>query len=176
MRNTSALTLLILVLSMAGGLHARQEAFAIDVVGIGLVPAASYKSDVGPGLGALVGFELETVPSFALTGRGGYIGHMGRNEYSRSVVPILGGLKITSYNSSLYIAGEIGRASIRDGYDGSDSTFSDRRASRTAWGIGFGSAVDRLDLRFSLHAWDAEKPRDSMTIGLSIGFLLLSSY
>jgi hypothetical protein len=33
--------------------------------------------------------------------------------------------------------------------------------------------VDRLDLRASVHVWDADKPRETLTIGISLAFLLL---
>lgn len=176
MRNRRALATMLAFLSLATALHARQTVFGIDVAGLGIMPTASYKDVTGPALGVLGGFELETVPSFALTGRGGYISHMRRDDFSRTLVPILGGIKITSYNTSLYAAGEVGRVSIRDRYDGDDPAIESRRATRTAWGVGFGSAVERLDLRFSLHAWDANHVGQNMTIGVSLAYLLLGTY
>jgi hypothetical protein len=176
MKSIRALALPLLLALGAGSAHAWQEPFAVDVTGIGLIPSSTYKQSVGPGLGALAGFELEASPSIALTGRGGYISHMQRGDYGRSLVPILGGLKFTSYGTSLYIAGEAGRVRVRDRYEGDDTTVSDRRAIKTAWGLGVGSAVDRLDLRVSMHVWDAAKASDNVTIDVSLAFMLFGSY
>lgn len=158
---------------LVGPASARQESFGVDVTGLGVIPLKHYEPSVGPALGGLVGFELEAFPSFSITGRGGYIAHTRRDDFSRSLVPILGGLKITSYDSPLYVAGEVGRVKVRDRYDGSDSSVGDRRATRTAWGVGVGSAVDRLDLRVSMHFWDAANLRKSAALDVSLAFLLL---
>jgi hypothetical protein len=152
--------------------HARQSVFAIDVAPTVLVPSSEYRKSVGFGFGALGGFELETIPSFSLTGRSGYILHVERNDHSRSIVPLLGGLKISSYSSSLYAAGEGGLAYVRDKYTSADSLGVDRKETRNAWGVSVGSAVDRHDLRFSVHVWDADRIRKSMTFSISIAFLI----
>jgi len=175
MKGLGVLALPLVLGVLVAGAHARQESFAVDVTGMGTLPLKHYQPSVGPALGGLVGFELEAFPSFSLTGRGGYIVHTRRDDFSRSLVPILGGLKITSYDSPLYVAGEVGRVSVRDRYDGSDSTLKDGRATRTAWGVGVGSAVERLDLRVSMHFWDAARLRRSATLDISLAFLLLGS-
>jgi hypothetical protein len=84
----------------------------------------------------------------------------------------LGGLKLISQSTSLYAAGEAGLAFIRDKHTGSDPSGSNRNFSTNAWGAGLGSAIDARDLRVSVHVWDADRPRATMTIGLSMAFLL----
>jgi hypothetical protein len=121
----------------------------------------------------LGGLEAEAFPGLGLTVRSGYISHMERGGYTSKLVPILGGVKLTSYSSSFYIAGEAGRVSIRDEYTGTDPAGMNKKTSKTAWGFGLGSAADRLDLRISLHVWDAGKTAESITIGVSLAFLIL---
>jgi hypothetical protein len=167
-----ALAFLSLVLLMYPA-AARQTQMGMDIVGVGLFPSGTYEDVTGPALGILAGVEGEAFPGLGLTLRGGYLGHMERNDYSRVLVPILGGVKITSYSSSFYAAAEAGRVSIRDEYMGNDPLVKNIRGSKTSWSVGLGSAADRLDLRLSLYAWDAAHWRETMTIGLSLGFLVL---
>lgn len=168
---------LALALLVFGGsaVHARQTAFGVDIAGIGLLAVGDHKDAVGPALGVLGGVEFEASPGLAVTFRSGYIAHTERKAYSRELVPFLGGLKVTSYSSPFYAAAEAGRVKIRDVYEG-DLSLPDRDTRiKTAWGVGFGSASDRLDLRLSLHFWDASHMSESATIGLSLALLLIGA-
>lgn len=161
-----------LCLLAAGRSEARQTQMGFDVAVLGLLPLGSYADATGPGLGVLGGLETELRPGVGLTVRSGYIGHMERDDYSRNVVPVLGGLKLTSYSSAVYIAGEAGRAWFRDQYRGDLPLVDDRRNTKTAWGVGIGAAADALDLRVSFHVWDAANMRETMTLGVSLAFLV----
>jgi hypothetical protein len=166
-------TLALIVLVFGGGaVFARQTQVGLDLAVMGLIPSGDYEDVTGPAIGGLGGLELEAFPGLALTIRGGYFGHMERRDYTRELIPIMGGVKVTSYSSSFYAAVEGGRVSIRDQYSGDDPLGEDEKRSKTAWGFGFGSAADQLDLRLSLHFWDAANMKESVTIGLSLAFLL----
>lgn len=166
----------MLFLGWSGEVSARQTQLGFDVTALGLMPLGDHERIAGPGLGVLAGVEGEAAPGFGLTLRGGYISQMTRGDYTRAMVPILGGVKLTTYSSNLYLAGEAGRVSIRDEYTGPSATpGSDTRTSKTAWGVGIGSASDRLDLRLSFHVWNTDRMSESMTIGISLGFLIVGS-
>ncbi len=171
----AALTALLLA-GWGGEASARQTRLGIDITALGLIPLAEHERIAGPGMGALAGIEGEASPGFGLTLRGGYISQMARGGYTREMIPILGGIKLTSYSSSIYLAGEAGRVNIRDEYTG-DALVpgEDRRNTKTAWGVGIGSAADRLDLRLSFHVWNTDKMSESMTVGISLAFLILGS-
>lgn len=155
---------------------ARRTEFGIDVAALGFLALGDHERIAGPGLGALVGLEAEVTPGIGLTVRGGHIQQMTRGDYTRSMRPVLGGFKLTSYSSPFYFAGEAGRAHVRDDYKG-DALLPgpDRRVWKTAWGGGVGAAADRLDLRLSFHVWNADRMSESMTIGISLGFLIVGS-
>jgi hypothetical protein len=171
MKRLPVFALFVLILGGSGAL-ARQTQLGVDVVAIGLLPMGSYKDGTGPALGGLVGLESEAFPGFGLTIRGGYIEHMPRADFTRQLIPVLGGFKLTSYSSSLYAAAEAGRVSIRDIYSGDDDLVENSKKTKTAWGVGFGSAADQLDLRLSLHVWDASHAKQTMTVALSLGILI----
>lgn len=166
-----ALLTVLVSLLLAPGASARQTQLGVDLAVLGLFPVGAYDDETGPAMGALAGIEAEVFPGMALTVRSGYISHMERSDYSRNVIPILGGLKLTTYSSSLYLAGEAGRARLRDEYRGDVSSTPDNESTKTAWSIGLGSAADVLDMRVSLFVWDAANFRETMTIGVSLAFL-----
>ena len=168
----SVFVMTALCLLAPGRTEARQTQMGLDVAVLGLLPAGSYADATGPALGVLGGLETEVTPGIGLTVRSGYIGHMERDDFSRTVVPILGGLKLTSYSSAIYLAGEAGRAWFRDEYRGDVPLVEDRRNTKTAWGVGIGAAADALDVRLSFHVWDAANLRETMTVGVSLAFLV----
>ncbi len=165
---------LFVIFAFAATAAAREPGFAFDAVAIGLLPSREYKEHVSPALGALAGFELAVFPPLSLTARSGYIAHFKRNDSWRSLVPALGGAKLVSYTTSLYLAGEAGPVLMRDNYLGDDAARASRSATTTAWGAGLGSAIDNKDLRFSVHVWDASRPRESLTFGVSLAVLYRS--
>ncbi len=164
---------LLLSLALALPAAARDPGFGVDAVLIGLFPTNRYKSEVSPALGGLAGFELALFPPLSLTARTGYIAHFERKNAWRSLVPAFAGAKLVSYSTSLYLAGEMGPVLTREHYVGSDPARGDRRRTPMAWGAGLGSAIDEKDLRFSLHIWDSERPRETLTFGISLAILYL---
>jgi hypothetical protein len=150
---------------------ASRESANLDVVAIGMMPFSDYKETVSPALGAIAGLELPIFSPISLTARSGYIAHFKRKNSWRSLVPAFGGVKLNSYATTMYLAGEAGPVLTRDNYTGDDPARSSASSTPIAWGVGIGSAVDEHDLRFSLHVWDSKHPGESITFGISLAIL-----
>ena len=163
---------LMLPLLLAGVAPAR-DGLGFDAVLIGAFPVQGYKQTVSPGGGVLAGFELPIFSPLSLTARSGAVAHLTRKDSWRLQVPAFAGAKLISQSTSLYLSGEAGPVLTRDNYTGDDSARSSHSTRPIAWGLGIGSAIDEHDLRISLHFWDSDHPRETMTFGISLAILYL---
>ena len=144
---------------------------SVSAVAVSLFPVGRYESKVGVGYGGLAGFEVGDAEGLSFTGRSGYLRHLERDHSLVSLIPILGGFKSSTRDGAIYMAGELG-AALTHTRDSGPLASGNSFKTNPAWAIGLGSAAGSLDLRFSFQVWDARHTAQSMSLGLSFGFLL----
>jgi hypothetical protein len=148
----------------------QENTFGIRVAAAGQFPSGDFDKTAGIGYGAFGGFELGGW--FALTARSGYVRYLERADHTRSFIPVFGGIKLSTEDRAIYLAGEGGVVVTRIDYSGSNVLTDDVHETNPGWGLGIGSEVGPLDLRFSLNVWDAAHMPETTSLGLSLGFTL----
>jgi hypothetical protein len=148
-------------------------------LGVGLavtgnMPIGDFREVAGFGIGGLGGVELGAYPGLALTARSGYIKFMEKDDLTTTMIPIMGGAKITVPSTSIYFAGELGSVITKVEDAGSDLIDRGDESTNLGWSAGIGSAVGPLDLRLSYNVWDAGNMKQSTTLGLSLGLTVWS--
>jgi outer membrane protein OmpA-like peptidoglycan-associated protein len=154
-------------------------ALGVDLVG--QLPVADYADEVGLGLGGLLRFKyhpLENSSVLGLTLRSGYIWHLGKKiEYNtftettnHSMLPILGGVRLTLPGSPLYVAAEGGGVLHFHRTAEDPGSASTQTRWTPGWTAGIGYEVGRTDVRLGLHFPDATDMGGTTAIGFSVGY------
>ncbi len=146
----------------------------IGVMAVGLFPVGDYQESTSLGFGGLGGIEIGDYPGLSLTARSGYIQQLEQKNYTVAMIPILGGLKASTMEGSIYMTGEFGVVKTRTSYSGPLPLIGDNNETNPAWGFGVGSMAGPWDLRLSFNVWDARHTYERMSLGLSLGFLFRS--
>jgi hypothetical protein len=138
---------------------------------LGVFPSGQFDKTAGPGFGGLGGLELSQ-DGFGVSVRAGYIQLGEQDDRSLSFVPVLGGVKLSTEDGAVYLAGEMGAIFTRYDFTGNGLLGEDSKATHPGWGVGLGSSPGPLDLRFSFNVWNARKMQESMSLSVSLGVLI----
>jgi hypothetical protein len=152
----------------ATGAFAQDGFLGVGVAGVGLFPVGDFEHAAGFGYGALGSVEIGG-PGLSLTARAGYIEHLERADYTWSFIPIMGGLKLSTDDRTVYLAGELGPVLTKARYSGAALLGEDRNETNFGWSAGIGSEAGPLDLRFLLSVRDVSNLSETMSLGTSLG-------
>jgi hypothetical protein len=174
MKHAFASLTLVLALSATAAFSQTEPRFGFGIAGTGQFPVGDLTESAGLGFGGLVGLELGAYPGLAVTARSGYIQFLEKEDNVRSYVPIMGGMKASGVEGTVYMAAEAGAVITKVRYDGLPLGGGDVDETNLGWNVGIGSMAGALDLRLSFNVWDAAHMQESMTIGLSLGVTAFS--
>lgn len=179
-RNTAILALaFVLAIIALFASPARAQYSSVPRLGIGVavtghMPLGDFRDVAGFGIGGLGGIELGAYPGLAVTARSGYIQFLEEDDLTTTMIPIMGGAKITLPTAPIYLAGELGAVITQVDDAGSGILDRDDEATHLGWNAGVGSAVGPVDLRLSYNVWDTGNTKQSTSIGLSLGLTIWS--
>ncbi len=136
------------------------------------VPLGNFGDAAGIGFGPLVRFEHNLIPKLNLTGRVGFIYHLGKDVGTATItyteIPVLVGAKY-DVTDAIYGAAEIGvirtGASVKIG--GTTGSSSDTNLGLT---LGGGYKLNAIDIRAGLHILDLGHAGDSMELVVGAGY------
>jgi len=160
-----------LILLAGAPVMAQEGGLGVTAAVMAVFPSGRFDQSVATGFGGLAGVELAG-EGIGLTARSGYIQLGERHDVTQTMIPILGGLKLSTDDGAVYVVGELGAILTQRESSGSIPAAGDGNKTNPGWGIGVGSSPGPLDLRFSFNVWDARHLQESMAVGLSFGIIL----
>ena len=149
----------------------QEPGFGVSVAAVGQFPAGDFERATGFGFGGLAGVEFGG-EALSITARSGYIQHLERQNRTISFIPILGGLKLSTDDRSVYLAGELGV--VRTKIEDAGILARDANENNMGWSAGVGSMGGPFDIRFNFNVWDAAHLKETMTLGVSFGVTVWS--
>ena len=160
----------LVAMILAAGASAQQGGFGVGVALVGQFPAGDFENTAGFGYGGMGGIEMGG-DNIHLTARSGYLKHLEESDREIRFVPLFAGLKASTIDGGVYIAGELGPVFTHSEYVGPVLLGEDRNENNLGWGLGLGSNSGPFDIRFMFNVWDSRHVDRSMTVGISIGFM-----
>lgn len=114
---------------------------------VGILPIGDYSDASNFGIGALGRFEFGISDALAVTGRVGYVYHLGTpDSTSVSMIPLLAGGKYKVGTSGLSVYGELGITNIRVSVDFMGASVSDSE-TKLSVGAGVNYQKDKIQAR-----------------------------
>lgn len=169
-----AVLMLALFATEARAQYSSDMRLGLGVAVTGHMPLGDFRETAGFGIGGLGGLEIGAYPGLAITARSGFIQFLEKDDLTTTMVPIMGGAKVSLPASPIYFAGELGAVLTKVDDAGSDLIDRSDEATHLGWSAGLGSAVGPVDLRLSYNVWDAGNMDQSATLGLTLGLTIWS--
>lgn len=138
---------------------------------MGVVPAGKMEDHSRSGFAGFGGTEMGG-ESVDVTLRSGYVYLRAHNDERISFIPALAGLKLSTSDRGVYIAGEAGAIFARSTRENLISGTSVSRQTNPGWSVGFGSNPGLFDLRVLFQVWDARRMQENMSLGVMLGVVL----
>jgi hypothetical protein len=153
---------------MAEGSNKGTKTIGIDVVG--MLPLSDYGDAADFVIGGLGRFEFGVNEMLSITGRVGFLYHIGTPDGTDLLmVPILAGVKYSIGTSGLFAYGEAGLNYTRVSIDFMGSSASDSETN-FALGGGVGYQTGKIQARGGLLLPDVGEAGDAQGLMISVGY------
>jgi hypothetical protein len=149
----------------------------IGADGAFVLPLGNFSDGAGIGLGALMRYEYNVAPQLNVTGRVGFLYHLGKDVGGGTVnfwnIPVLVGAKY-DIASGLYGAAEAGlfynHASATVTIPGFGSQTVSNSETDFGFNVGAGYKMGDLDIRAGLQIWNISHAGDTMGVIANVGY------